>query len=208
MTRPVVLAALVALISCSTEDRAIRSSLWPQYVENPFVVRMEIPGPTNSAGGMIVADLDGDGLMDYLVTVAGHIAAYANDGRKLWVKKTDVRVGGSLEREGLPGHHGPDVQAADIDEDGKTEVLYLTQDGALHVVKGTTGQRKWKANPPVPEGAERWEHLVIADFRGEGQPGLAPAGHNHQRLSRGSIPGRLPIGRLEATQVPSSLGSR
>jgi hypothetical protein len=35
--------------------------------------------------------------MDYRVTVAGHVAAYRWDGRKLWVLKVDVRVGGSAE---------------------------------------------------------------------------------------------------------------
>lgn len=61
--------------------------------------------------------------MDYLVTVPGHVAAYAWDGRKLWVLKTDVRVGGSAETYGLPGHHGAGVQAGDIDGDGKDEII-------------------------------------------------------------------------------------
>ena len=172
MAKAVVLAAMTTLSACAPEENAIERSPWLQYEENPFVVRMEIPGPADSAGGMIVADLDRDGLMDYLVTVPGHIAAYANDGSRLWVKKTDVRVGGSQEKEGLPGHHGPGVQAADVDGDGETEVLYLTRDGALYAVDGTNGREEWKVTPPVPEGAQHWEHLVIADFRGKGDRDL------------------------------------
>jgi outer membrane protein assembly factor BamB len=142
---------------------------------------MDIPGPESTAEGMIVADLDDGGLMDYLVTVPGHIAAYANDGGKLWVKKTDVSVGAHQETEGLPGSHGPGVQAADVDRDGETEVLYLTRDGALHAVDGSSGREKWKATPPVPEGAQRWEHLIIADFRGKGDRDLLLQATNTRR---------------------------
>lgn len=45
--------------------------------------------------------------------------------------KVDLRIGGAAESEGLPGHHGAGVQAADIDNDGRTEVLFLTNDSTL-----------------------------------------------------------------------------
>jgi hypothetical protein len=69
----------------------------PNYPSNPFVVRIGIPAPRYSAVGLIVADLNADGRMDYRVTVAGHVAAYRWDGRKLWVLKVDVRADGSAE---------------------------------------------------------------------------------------------------------------
>ncbi|MBP8127977.1 MAG: hypothetical protein KA184_00235 [Candidatus Hydrogenedentes bacterium] len=142
---------------------------WPQYAVNPFEISLSIPGPgEDSAGGIVAADADNDGLPDYLVTVRGHVACYAHDGRRLWAHDVDVRVGGSSEREGLPGHHGPGVAAGDIDGDQQTEALYLTNDGVLHAVDGATGRERWTAKPPVPGGAERWEHLVIANFRGAG----------------------------------------
>jgi hypothetical protein len=59
-----------------------------------------------------------------------------------------------------------------VDGDSQTEVLFLTQDSILHVVNGASGQEKWNARPPVPEGAERWEHLIIGNFRGEGDRDL------------------------------------
>jgi hypothetical protein len=40
----------------------------------------------------------------------------------------------------------------------------LTDSRILHVVDGATGDPRWTARPPHPAGAERWEHLVIANF--------------------------------------------
>jgi len=132
------------------------------------VIKLEIPSPRDSAGGIIVADVNDDGRMDYLVTVPGHLAVYANDGKKLWIKKTDIAVGGQSESQGLPGHHAPGVAAGDVDGDGKCEVVFLTRDSVLHIVEGATGRQKAFAKPPVPDGAARWEVAMIADFRGKG----------------------------------------
>jgi len=138
------------------------------YESNPFVIALDIPAPRDSAGGIIVADVNGDGKMDYLVTVPGHLAVYGNDGSKLWIKKTDIGVGGQSESQGLPGHHGPGVAAGDVDGDGRCEVVFLTTDSVVHVVDGASGEEKASAAPPVPEGAARWEVAMIADFRGHG----------------------------------------
>jgi len=136
---------------------------------DPFVIKLDIPAPTDSAGGMIVADVDNDGRMDYLVTVPGHLAVYGSDGRKLWIRKLDIGVGGQSESKGLPGHHGPGVAAGDVDGDGKCEVVFLTRDSVVHVADGATGKDKATAKPPVPDGAARWEVAMIADFRGAGK---------------------------------------
>ena len=135
------------------------------------VIKLEIPplDVEDSAGGIIAADVNNDNKPDYLVTVRGHLAVYGNSGEKLWLKKTDIAVGGQSESQGLPGHHGPGTAAADVDNDGKTEVLYLTKDSVLHIVDGASGKEESTAKPPVPDGAARWELAMIADFRGTGK---------------------------------------
>ncbi len=138
------------------------------YKSNPFVVKLAIPSPKDSAGGIIVADINNDGKMDYLVTVPGHLAVYGNDGKRLWIKKTNIVVGGSSESQGLPGHCGPGVAAGDVDGDGKCEVVFLTKNSVVHIVDGETGREEANAKPPHLEGTDFWEVAMIADFRGTG----------------------------------------
>jgi len=135
---------------------------------NPLVIPLEIPAPEDSAGGIVVADVNDDAAPDFLVTVPGHLAVFGNDGRKLWIKRIDLVVGTQSESRGLPGHHGPGVAAGDVDGDGRAEVVLLTKDGVLHVLDGASGDEQATARPPVPEGAQQWELAMIADFRGTG----------------------------------------
>ena len=134
----------------------------------PVVIKLGIPAPKDSAGGILIADVNDDGRMDYLVTVPGHLAVYGSDGRKMWIKRAAIAVGGQSESQGLPGHHGPGVAAGDVDGDGRCEVVFLTKDSVLHVLDGATGRAEGSARPPVPKGASRWEVAMIADFRGAG----------------------------------------
>jgi len=169
-----VLALTFWLVPSCCAVRAARAARaeWPQYESNPFVIKLDIPEQDDGTGGLIVADVNGDGLLDYLVTKPGYLAVYDHHGAKLWIEQTNIRVGGPSEGVGLPGWHGPGVQAADIDADGQTEVVFLTQDSVVHIVDGRTGREKISVRPRVPEGAKRWEHAVVANFRGQGDRDL------------------------------------
>jgi len=139
------------------------------------VIPLEVGTPTGdieSAGSLLAADVDDDGGMELLVTAPGYLGAYETDGPRLWSKRLDIRVGGQSESQGLPGHHGPGVAAGDLDGDGKTEVAFLTQDSVVHVLDGASGNEEWTAAPAVPEGAERWEQVMVASFRGQGDRDL------------------------------------
>ncbi|MCX8066101.1 MAG: FG-GAP-like repeat-containing protein [Candidatus Hydrogenedentes bacterium] len=162
------ISIITGVLSILLPERCTGISKIPPYPQNPYIIKMEIPIPKDSAGGLIVADIDKDGRMDYLVTLKGYIACYNWSGEKMWTKQADIQVSTSSESEGLPGHHGPGIQAGDIDEDGKVEVLYLTQDGYLNVLNGSDGNLEWRANPGIPEGAEKWEHLALVNLRGKG----------------------------------------
>ena len=154
------------LLGCQKPLRLVRP-------ETPsLTVELDIPAPTDSAGGLMVADLNQDERPDFLVTVPGHLAVYDNSGRELWVERADFVVSSKSEANGLPGHNGPGVAAGDVDGDGAIEVVFLTKDGDLHVVDGATGEPELQVSPPIPEGAERWELAMIADFRGEGDRDL------------------------------------
>ena len=92
------------------------------------VIILEISAPKDSAGGLIAADVNDDGDYDLLITAPGYVGAYATNGNRIWSKQINIRVGNSSESHGLPGHHGPGIQAGDINGDGKTEVLFFDQD--------------------------------------------------------------------------------
>jgi len=105
-----MLLALVTLVALTGHEQS--------RAEEPSVrIRLDIPAPRDSAGGIMVADVNDDGKPDFMVTVPGHLAVYDNSGRKLWIKKLDIVVGGQSESQGLPGHDGPGVAAGDVDGD-------------------------------------------------------------------------------------------
>jgi len=178
---PIVLGVMTCLI----RDADGLERLWPQYAESPFSIALEIPEPKDTRGGVVAADLDGDDRPDFLISVPGHLAAYANDGKKLWVLDVPIRVAAKSEKNGLPGHHGPGVQAGDVDDDGDVEVLFLTEDSVVHAVNGATGEEEWSALPLVPDDAERWEHSVIANFRGTGDRDLLLQATNRKGFRMG-----------------------
>lgn len=163
-----IAGAVCCTLLCATATCAA----WTQYPQNPFEIRMDFQISDANPGAIVAADLDGDGLMDYLVTRPGKIGAYAHGGKALWVLDVDVQVSDSSETTGLPGLHGAGVQAGDIDGDGKAEVVFLTRDGFINVAEGATGKSKLRRKMKSPEGSERWEHVVIANFRGKGDRDL------------------------------------
>lgn len=137
----------------------------------PQTIQLDISA-NEGFGGIIAADVNADGARDFIITQLGRVAVYDHLGKQLWVKQSDIQLTETAEKQGLPGLHGAGVQAADVDGDGQTEVLFLTQDNTLQIVQGANGKTKQRVKLKPPTGREHWEHLVIADFRGRGDRDL------------------------------------
>ena len=139
----------------------------------PRVIGLDFALSDDGRGSLVTADLDGDGRKDFVVTAPGHIGAYSRDGVRLWRREVDIRVSsGSSEKVGLPGHHAPGVQVADVDGDGRAELLYLDQCSTVHILDAASGNEQRAVRVAHPEGADRWEHLVVVNLRGLGDRDL------------------------------------
>ncbi|MBI4602898.1 MAG: VCBS repeat-containing protein [Planctomycetes bacterium] len=139
----------------------------------PRVIPLDFAVGKEGKGSVVAADLDGDGRLDFVVTAPGNVGAYRHDGQRLWRAETDIRVSaGSSESAGLPGHDAPGVQIADVDGDGAAELLHLDQASTVHIRDARSGKEKKAVRVPAPEGAERWEHLAVANLRGRGDRDL------------------------------------
>ena len=160
---------LFTLLSCGCGEKSNSRIIdLPYSTIKPKVIHLDLPAQDERIGGLITVDVNDDGRRDFIITKPGHIAVYGHSGKKLWTKQIDIQVSKQSEHHGLPGWHGPGVQAGDVDGDRKTEVLFLTKDHSLHIVQGASGATKRNIRIKPPEGAERWEHLVVANFRGKG----------------------------------------
>ncbi|MEI6090186.1 MAG: FG-GAP-like repeat-containing protein [bacterium] len=101
--------------------------IWTKNVVSNAVVQTE----------PVIADLDGDGQLDCVVASwrfenPNRIAAFkANDGTLLW----------NCDIPNNKMYHGPTI--ADIDDDGKQEVIIGTYDGILYCLNGIDGTVIW-----------------------------------------------------------------
>ncbi len=164
---PFISVGTVLLFAASTAAQEYASI-------RPLVIPIDFSLADDGRGSLIAADLDGDGHKELVVTAPGHIGAYRLDAMRLWRLEADVRVSaGPSESAGLPGHHAPGVQVADIDGDGAAELLFLDSDGALHVHDARTAREKKALRIDHPPGSERWEHLAVVNLRGHGDRDLA-----------------------------------
>ncbi len=128
---------------------------------------------TKGMGGLLVADINGDGVMDFIVTRLQFIAAYSLEEGELWRATPSIWLTQNSESQGLPGLHGPGVQVVDVDQDGAVEVLYLTDQNQLEILDGASGRlKKQVALPPVESFRNHWEQAIVANFSGEGDHDL------------------------------------
>lgn len=120
-----------------------------------------------------VGDLDGDGRLELLLIQPDSVsdsryfphsvrflAAYNLEGEKLWQAGTP-----DLEND-LSTENDIPVQIFDIDNDGNSEVLYVS-DGELIILDGASGTVK--KSHPLPDKSAH-DVIIIADLEGKGYP--------------------------------------
>ncbi|NEP40238.1 MAG: hypothetical protein F6K35_13775, partial [Okeania sp. SIO2H7] len=172
------------------------------------IIELDLPAEDEGIGGLITSDVNDDGQKDLIVTKPGHLVVYQGNGQKLWAKQIDIQVTRKSEKDGLPGLQGPGVQAGDIDGDSKTEVLFLTKDNTLHIVEGESGKTKKTIPLKSPAGTERWEHLVITNFRGQGDRDLLLQTTNSKGYRTGVFLAAYAIDELLKKEDPQPLWTR
>ncbi|NET43255.1 MAG: hypothetical protein F6K15_15710 [Okeania sp. SIO2B3] len=171
-------------------------------------IQLDIPKEYQRRGGLITADINDDGKADFLVTKVGKIVTYDLSGKQLWSKEINIQITNKSESRGLPGAHAPGIQAGDVDGDGKTEVLFLTIDNTLHIVEGESGKTKKTITIKSPEGTQRWEHLVITNFRGQGDRDLLLQTTNSEGYRMGRFLAAYAIDELLKKEDPQPLWTR
>ena len=166
-------------------------------VESP-TISVELPFRTElgGEGGIVAADVNDDSRVDLLITKRDEIFALSTTGHILWRVDANIHVTELAEVNGLPGWHAPGIQTADLDQDGRTEVLYLTHDGDLQVLDGSSGVSLYSFSVPPPPGSPRWEHLVVANFRGRGDTDLLLQTTNGSGVRRGRYLSAYALGDL------------
>ncbi|NET79027.1 MULTISPECIES: rhamnogalacturonan lyase family protein [Okeania] len=205
-----VIGVSVAIIKYLSVTLYYSSSVNLSYSSiKPKIIKLEdLPAEDERIGGIITADINDDGKKDFIITKPGHIVVYQGSGQKLWAKQINIQVTIKSEKNGLPGHFGAGVQAGDVDGDSKTEVLFLTKDNTLHIVEGESGKTKKTIPLKSPAGTERWEHLVITNFRGQGDRDLLLQTTNSEGYRTGVFLAAYAIDELLKKEDPQPLWTR
>lgn len=119
-----------------------------------FGLRQPFP-PDAPWGGLFAHDLTGDGRMDFVVSSEGHLGAYDQSGKPLWLWRGPIRL--------FEYAHHPSAIAGDLDGDGRQEVAFLNDVHEIVVLDGSTGDPK-----NVLRGLGEPVAMAVANLRGAG----------------------------------------
>lgn len=178
---------------------------WPQYNENPFSFSISRVDDSTGIrpggrGGLLVYDVTGDGLLDYLVSRPGKLLVYDRNGNALWDRSVDIRLTAKSETEGLPGLHAPGFQVGDPNKDGVTDLLFFSLNGDLHWLNAQTGETQTVQRLKAASGRYHWEHLVISNLRGTGDADLVVQSTNTDNYRMGKYIAAFAINDIEKIQ--------
>lgn len=150
------------------------------------VVHEDAPAADPKRGGIVAADLDGDGAYELVLTTPEFISARSSDGRELWRIASDIHLTQKAETEGLPGLHAPGIAIIAARGEQKARLLFLDTKGRLHIVDAMSGANLHTvALPPPPPEAKQWEHLVAASLNSPTSSDLVLQATDQRRHRRG-----------------------
>ncbi len=215
-----ILMILATGMTLSTGPALDEGDEWLQYEQNPFRIEITIPlwsdnAYRNDMGGLVIHDVTGNGLMDYVISFKegmqddesgnAYIGAYGHYGEELWTKKIpDMRLNMKAEYKGLPGHFGPGFYIADIDGNGRPELLHIDTSDRLVIRDARTGNVLKKGTVALPEGGGRWGGMVqVANFRGKGMVDALLQAEYKEGDSRNAPDPHNPFHRLTAVKLDS-----
>jgi len=138
----------------------------------PRIIPLDFSVSEDGSGSLLAADVDGDGVREFVVTARGHLGVYRTNGKQVWHREVSIFFSGRRSGSLLPGLHAPGVQVADVDADGAAELLFLDPQNTVHILNAKTGSEKRRATLTHPAGSDRWEGITVANLRGLGDRDL------------------------------------
>lgn len=145
--------------------RTLREDRWQPVLDDAPFRRLSVSGSVDM-GSLAPADLDGDGRIDIAYTSSRDpLTVVSRDKSGEWTaRRTFTRY------DAAPGSNT--LATADLDGDGRRELVMLSKSGLLVFPKFTAGD-------PIPEpklyatGADNPGGLSVADIDGDGRPDIA-----------------------------------
>lgn len=137
---------------------------------DPTFTQHQIPSAiTHTSGGFVfVADMNGDGNLDIILTGYEGSAVYVNDGAKTPTFTEDYRTTGSIGA------------VRDFNGDGKTDMVMGVKDGM--VLLENTGAKKLQFTPhPLTGISNSVSDLTVCDLDQDGDLDLAGLGYDQEK---------------------------
>lgn len=118
---------------------------------------------SGSRDKVILADLNGDGLADYIIADKdGSVRAWINGGSNSWTSLGKVNP----DWKSVTGDM---VRLADVDNDGKADLIVLYAEGGARVWKNTDNGKKFESlDSKWATGLESREKIYFEDIDGDG----------------------------------------
>ncbi|KAL4874257.1 hypothetical protein BJY04DRAFT_225207 [Aspergillus karnatakaensis] len=126
---------------------------------------------------ILFGDINGDGRDDYLVVGdGGALEAFLNTGtgdKPVWIPQGEVASGIGA---------GAGVRLADVNDDGRVDYLWVSEQGAVTLYTNTAGARselpRWWAHGQIASGVGPRGNITFADLNGDGRSDYLVIGPN------------------------------